>query len=1392
MLSFAKSGVGQNPVAEFSANVTSGCGSLVVEFTDLSTNNPHHWKWELGNGTIIQGTNKQNIVYAYTIPGIYSVTLTSTNTSGSGVKVKTAYIHVFGLPVAQFNSSPNGGCNPLTVQFTNQSTVGPVPSAPINSWIWDFGNGNSSNQQNPTHTYSSNGNYNVTLEVKDGNNCTNTIIKNSLISVSTKPIPSFTVSDSISCTAPFTVNFNNTTTGVTTYQWDFGNGSSSTLANPTHTYTSIGSYTVKLIVGHANGCRDSIVKLNHIQTGVPPIDISINPSSVCIGTPSLFSTNTPNLVSATWDFGNGMFMTGNPVYNSFLTGGNYNIKLTVQTLGGCFRDTIKTITVHPPSTIGFTANAIIGCDTPHTVTFTHNTGSGTASDFFWDFGDGNTSLSPNPTHTYSVEGEFTVFLTASDANGCGVMENKPNYIKIGKPIAGFYAVVPCTTLEVSFFDTSYSYSGIVNWKWDFGDGNNLTNVQNPQHLYAQKDTFWVSLIITNGYGCKDTAISKVFFPLIPVADFIVDRFVICHGAEACFKSLSINADSLFWIIGNKTILAPDSFCTKISPLDTGYFPITLIAVHGACQHVVTKDSILYILPAVPKIYASDFHSCTAPLEVTFNDSSILASTTFWDFGEGTTSILPNPPPITYTIPDNYEVKLIVTNNDNGFSCIDSSIMYIQISGFGISTSQSRNIACPGDTIAFDFRPDTLVDNLYDTYGIQRVDCMFWDFGNLLVNIALLDTFYRIWDTSTVYHVYNSPGFYTVMLIAKDAFGCRDTTFNYVHVLIPPSVDFSVDNYGCAPVAIQFNNLTTYHPPATGQSWVWCFGDGSPNSLIEHPVHLYSDTGKFTVKLIAIDSEGCKSEYLVSDYIDLSLPVPDFLTQLSTPTPFAHCGYDSVFFNNSSLNAISYNWDLGDGTGSTAANPIHLYNFNKDSLIQVILTSKSANGCEISITKEILIIRPQAEFTADNLMASCPPLIVSFENLSLGAGLTYSWDFGDPGGGLFNNESTLENPVHTYALPGKYDVLLQIEDTFSCKGNVLKPDFIEIFGPKGDFNYSPKHGCPLLKVNFAVFDTANLASVRWVFGDGSDGYGMATSYFYPEGQYTPAIQLTDPAGCVVTKVGLPIEVYPDPLPDFAISDTSGCTVFCIEFNDLSTISSGSIINWQWVFSDGDTVFGKHFNKCFPNNSFQDIVNYSVGLKAISNKGCFKEKSMIDAIKIYPKPIPEFDFSPKDATAFNPEVNFYNYSSGNLYNHWNFGFGQDSSQILNPVYSFTDSGSYLVSLTTINQFGCVAIAYEDVFINGGFSIYIPNAFTPNEDGLNERFSPIGYGLTDLEMTIYNRWGQAVYNGSGLSASWDGTINGKMAQQGVYFYSIGIKHIFSKGEEWQKFIGQVSVIR
>ena len=187
--------------ANFVATPTNGCAPLVVRFTDQSTGSPTQWKWDLGNGTI---SFLQNPAVTYFNSGLYTIKLVIKKNNQVDSIIKTQYINVYALPVVQFNSNANTGCYPLPIQFTDQSNPG---SGTIASWNWDFGDGITSNLQNPSHTYNSSGNFNVTLQVTNSFGCITTLTRTNYIFINSGVFADFTNSIPNSCSAPVTINF---------------------------------------------------------------------------------------------------------------------------------------------------------------------------------------------------------------------------------------------------------------------------------------------------------------------------------------------------------------------------------------------------------------------------------------------------------------------------------------------------------------------------------------------------------------------------------------------------------------------------------------------------------------------------------------------------------------------------------------------------------------------------------------------------------------------------------------------------------------------------------------------------------------------------------------------------------------------------------------------------------------------------------------------------------------------------------------------------------------------------------------------------------------------------------------------------------------------------------
>jgi PKD repeat protein len=455
--------------ANFTATPTSGCAPLVVHFTDITSNKSTQWKWNLGNGTI---SFLQNPSVTYFNPGQYTINLVVKNVNGSDSITKTNFINVYAQPKVQFISNITSGCFPLPVQFTDQSTA---VSGFINTWQWDFGDGFSSSLQNPAHTYNLSGNFNVTLRVRNSNNCLTTLSKSQFIKISSGVKANFSNNAPNNCNFPVAINFKNLSvgTGTHTYKWDFGDGTVSTQPTPLHAYSNYGIFTVSLIVTNANGCTDTITKINEIVINKVKAAFT-NADTVCALQSFLFTnTSIPAPISNKWSFGDGTFSSAiNPI-KKYTVGGTYDVKL-ISNFGSCSDSVVKPITVTPKPLAAFTSADTVSCKTPFAVRFTSQSADAIA--YQWSFGDSTFSTDQNPVHTYTGTGKFTVQLVVTNANGCTDSITKKDFIQIQKPIVHFSNLPDsgCIPFTKTFITTTNSVDPVTGYLWNFGDGASST------------------------------------------------------------------------------------------------------------------------------------------------------------------------------------------------------------------------------------------------------------------------------------------------------------------------------------------------------------------------------------------------------------------------------------------------------------------------------------------------------------------------------------------------------------------------------------------------------------------------------------------------------------------------------------------------------------------------------------------------------------------------------------------------------------------------------------------------------------------------------------------------------------------------------------------------------
>lgn len=317
---------GSGPTAAFTVDKRSGPKPLTVQFTDQSTGGPTMWAWDFGDG----GTSMvASPSYTYQEAGVYTVSLTASNTAGSDTKTEKDYISVTGdipPPVAMFEATPLSGSAPLTVQFTDLS-IGPPTS-----YAWDFGDGGTSTEANPSHVYSAGGTYTVKLTVKNSGG-SHTMTRENYISVGGSGIIADFSGTPTSGTVPLTVQFTDLSTGgPTMWAWDFGDGGTSTVASPSYTYQTPGTYTVKLTASSQTGGTSTKVREGYI---------TVSPSGGIIadfvGTPT--SGNAPLTVQFSdrsqggptmwsWVFGDGgTALVANPVH-VYQQPGKYTVSLT--------------------------------------------------------------------------------------------------------------------------------------------------------------------------------------------------------------------------------------------------------------------------------------------------------------------------------------------------------------------------------------------------------------------------------------------------------------------------------------------------------------------------------------------------------------------------------------------------------------------------------------------------------------------------------------------------------------------------------------------------------------------------------------------------------------------------------------------------------------------------------------------------------------------------------------------------------------------------------------------------------------------------------------------------------------------------------------------------------
>lgn len=1314
-----------SPIVSFSADRTTACLPAAIDFTGNATTTDgtiSSYKWNFGDGETADGQNAQ---HTYNQTGYYTVTLNATSSNGCiGQRSVGRYIRVVAGIVADFTSKPPAQCKaPFNVMFNNESS-GPGTL----TYLWDFGNGVTSTDKNPTVTYNSSDNYNVKLTTKSNFGCESTV--DSIIPVTTyattftipdsactnqqinfqngsapgasavwsfgdgtqtsefspiksygvpnsytiklvnrfqdctdsltkvikivKPTVNFTATNNTGCGAPLTVSFQDLTPNTTSWQWDFGDGSTATTQNPTHEYVIPGKYSVKLTVTTSTGCDATLTKTNFVSIIPPTIAINNLPEDGCapLGiTPSATASSPDGITSYSWDFGDGSpVVTGTltPPMHTYANAGSYTLTFTVTTGGGCVQPLKRNIKVgDKPTSIDFTAFNPGAC-VSDTVKFTPITPD--ANEWFWYFGDGDTSTQQYPNHIYQDTGKLSVTLIASN-NGCQADPlTKPDFITKIAPVAKFGVKVDCNNrLGVIFSDSAIVKSGSTNtYKWDFGDGQTSSDVNPGLHNYAQPGKYNAKLTVGDG-SCESVKIIPVYLDPLD-GNFTLSKTKLCLNETLTLTAAedSARVTSFHWTIGNSSFDRGKVLDTLFATDNT--YGITLLVTDKYNCTATSTQSVIVTKPVA--LFVPDVTNICGTSPVTFTDqstSSVGIAEWKWDFGDGNTQTF-TAPPFSHQYNDTGSFSIKLTIKDVA-GCINE---YTRTQPFTTSSPRAifgtaTSMSCPGATV------------LFNDSSLGRNLVYAWDFGN--------------GQTSTDQHPSTTytAGIYPVKLVVTDTLGCADSLIknNYINVKAPVAAfDIQDTSSICGLLETKF-----FVQGSDYESFYWDFGDGSPFATTPTPKHFYDTYGNYTTKLFVKGYGGC---------IDSAM-------------------HRVNVYNPITATKIDYNVPL----------------------------------------------------------FACNQLPVEF-NIETPPGTDFKFLYGD--GFIDSSGQTTLN--HTYNYPNNYVPAVFLKDAQDCQVYVNGSKTIAIKGAVPAFNIDQRSFCDSGSIFLTNFTISNepIVSQVWDFGDGATQSvkdPVPHSYTQPA-TYPVSLTVTTQSNCTQTFTDT-VRVFRTPVPVIDINSVS-CINRVINFNG-SLVQADTSIQWNWTFGDGRTSIEQ-------NNaiSYDKPGNYLVTLTAANKLGCKNADTTSLAIAPLPVITMQNVIIPVGGQIALPVT----YSSGTVQYTWSPPVGLSCTNCPAPLANPKITTTYTVNVTDSNTCTSTADITVTVLCTAE-NYFVPNTFSPNGDGMNDVFYPRGRGLASVQsMKIFNRFGQAVFDRRNFTANdpskgWNGKLGGTPAPPDVYVYII-----------------------
>lgn len=620
-------------------------------------------------------------------------------------------------------------------------------------------------------------------------------------------------------------------------------------------------------------------------------------------------------------------------------------------------------------------------------------------------------------------------------------------------------------------------------------------------------------------------------------------------------------------------------------------------------------------------------------------------------------------------------------------------------------------------------------------------------------------------------------------------GCKTSVGISLYPTVAKAIFTAAPTVACLKNTVAFVDSSSSHYTGNNSkipiaSWNWNFGDGTTSSQ-QSPSHTYTAVGTYTVNLKVINQTGCADSIQKIIQV-LPVPLADFIsTDVCVNSTASFKDFSQI--TGSTQVITNWLWTFkDDNSTSTTQNSSHVY--TAPGTYTVNLSIKTDQGCVDDTSKTIKVwALPKSNFSASEV---CVGDTTVFTDQSLAGDpgdniVNRVWDFGD-GSALSGNI----NPTHNFSAAGTYNVHLIVSTSRGC----VKDTTISVVvhpTPKAIFSMSS-----VCKGNPTVFTDlstpqSDINTWQWYFDDvinNTSNLQNPTHIYDSSMVYHPSLVVASKYGCS-DSISIPIDIPPLPVVAFDANKYEGCSPLCVNFIDLSFSSPDIINKWSWSFGDGGTSTIQN-----PPYCYNDPGTYTVGLSVETANSCKASLVWPDMIHVYPHPVADFDANPTKTTVSAPTITFTDKSSGATTWRWTFG-DNDGAQVQDTSHTYSKDGTYTIWLYVVNQYGCVDSISKEIVITPEWTFYVPNAFTPNNNGVNDGFIGYGTNISNFEMLIFDRWGNMIYDCKDITQPWNGRVhNGaggeKVAQQDVYVWKI----TFTDNVDLKKhsYIGHVTLVK